>query len=183
MTLRGFFSISVSALVVSLGIKLTGFQGFFFGLSWMCLPLIDVYTCWSDNVWSHKYFYNMWPQVLSRVVKMCTAVPVRIKTGKMCTDAWSQVAKCVPQHSQNNTTGVLPRINLGTLGILLQIKIGPLGVLLQIIKRMYISIILVNKFSGITSCNWSGNTKINTLGVLPGTHFCSLGVINHPKLL
>ena len=26
---EGFFSISVSALVVSLGIKLTGFQGFF----------------------------------------------------------------------------------------------------------------------------------------------------------
>ena len=38
---------------------------------------------------------------------------------------------------------VLPQINIGTLLVLLQIKRGTLGILPQIIRRIYISTILV----------------------------------------
>ena len=46
-------------------------------------------------------------QNVSRLTsRILNCVPARIKTGKMCTDARSQVAKCVPKHSQNNTTSI-----------------------------------------------------------------------------
>ena len=69
--------------------------------------------------------------------------------------------------------GVLPRMNLGTLGV--QPKIN---------KSIYISTILVKKFSGITSRYLSGSKKVITLGVLPENPYLFFGSnISHLYIL